>query len=75
LKDLKKKYSVAAVIGGAIIIGILVFSYNNTNQTNPIVTNQQPNSTNPIVTVTPPTTTGRHFSVGVNETMTVKTTR
>jgi hypothetical protein len=83
LNDLKKKYVIAAVIAGAIIVGVLAFTYNNTSQTNSSVISQQPNTTNSSVTsqqpnttnssgtVTPPTTTGRHFFAGIHENVTV----
>jgi hypothetical protein len=76
---LDKKYGIAAIIACAIIVGVVALTYsNNTSRINSTVTQpinstvtQQP--TTPIPT-NPPTPTGRHFSVNVNETVTVKST-
>jgi hypothetical protein len=84
---LNKKYGIAAIIACAIIVGVLALTYsNNASRINSTVTQQPTNSTvgqqpanstviqqpaNPVPT-NPPAPTGRHFSVNVNETVSVR---
>jgi hypothetical protein len=70
---LNKKYGIAAIISGVIIVGVLIFTYGS-NSTNSVIQNQQSNASNSIIVHPSANTTGRHFFVGVNETVTIKTT-
>ena len=70
MKGLNKKYGIVAIIVGIIIVGVFIFTYGSTNF---VIQNQQPNTPN--TTATPPAnTTGKHFFVGVDEKITIKTT-
>jgi hypothetical protein len=77
---LNKKLGTSAIIACVVIVGVLAFTYNNTNQTTLGKSQQsnttssaaitpQPNITNSI-TASPPTT-GKHFFAGINENVTV----
>jgi len=70
---LNKKYGIAAIIAGVIIIGVLVFTYGSNASTNSAIQNQQPSVSNSITVPPSANTTGRHFFAGVNETVTVTT--
>ena len=70
---MNKKYGIAAIIAGVIIVGVLIFTYGS-NSTNSVIQNQQSSVSNSIIVHPSTNTTGRHFFAGVNETVTIKTT-
>ena len=70
---MNKKYGIAVIIVGVIIVGVLVFTYGSNTNTNSVIQNKQSNASNSI-TISPSTnTTGRHFFAGVNENVKITT--
>lgn len=70
---MNKKYGLAAIISGVIIMGILVFMYGNNTNTNPAIQNQQPSASNSTTINPSSNTTGRHFFAGVDENVKITT--
>ena len=70
---MNKKYGIAAIISGVIIVGVLIFTYGSNASTNSVIQNQQSNASNSIIVHPSANTTGRHFFAGVNETVIVTT--
>ena len=60
-------------MASAIIVGVLIFVYDNNANTNSAIKNQQPSTSNPIAANTSTNTTGKHFFVGVNENVKITT--
>ncbi|HWY35772.1 MAG TPA: hypothetical protein VNX68_14095 [Nitrosopumilaceae archaeon] len=69
---MNKKYGVAAIISGVIIVVVLVFTYGNNTNTNSIQ-NQQPSASNSTTINPSSNTTGRHFFAGVDENVKITT--
>ena len=70
---MNKKYGIAAIIAGVIIVGVLVFVYGSNTNTNSAIQNQQPSASNSTTINPSASTTGRHFFAGVNEKVTITT--
>jgi hypothetical protein len=70
---LNKKYGIAAIIAGVIIVVVLVFTYGSNASTNPAIQNQQPSVSNSTTINPSASTTGRHFFASANESITITT--